>query len=258
MPAFSEFAGDKQFATTLARGLELLRCFSSDQPILGNKDLARMTGLPKPTVSRLTYTLTHLGYLQVNHRFGKYQLGAAVLALGHPLLATTALRQIARPSMKQFAEYAQGSVSMGVRDRFNIVYIETSRSSSIFSQQLSDIGLSQPLVATAIGRAYLAACTPDAREALLNRVKVGCPDMWKRHERSTLESIEAFGRFGFCISYGDLRPEIHAVGVPYRPLVSGEIIAFNCVLRANLLKPGQLQEDIGPRLAAMVASLNAS
>ena len=40
---------------------------------------------------------------------------------------------------------------------------------SMFSRQLSDIGLSQPIAATAIGRAYLAACTPADREAILQR-----------------------------------------------------------------------------------------
>jgi len=43
--------------------------------------------LPKSTVSRLTYTLTKLGYLDyVEHR-SKYRLGSASLALGSAMLA---------------------------------------------------------------------------------------------------------------------------------------------------------------------------
>ncbi len=37
--------------------------FSAAAPILTNKDIAARTGLPRPTVSRLTYTLVTLGYL---------------------------------------------------------------------------------------------------------------------------------------------------------------------------------------------------
>ncbi|MCO3057777.1 IclR family transcriptional regulator, partial [Pseudomonas aeruginosa] len=55
---------DRQFVTALARGLELLRCFTPRESLLGNQELARKTGLPKPTVSRLTHTLTRLGYLR--------------------------------------------------------------------------------------------------------------------------------------------------------------------------------------------------
>ena len=58
----------------LARGLEVLRCFTPLEPMLGNKEISVRTGLPKPTVSRLTYTLTKLGYLRHNMRLGKYQL----------------------------------------------------------------------------------------------------------------------------------------------------------------------------------------
>lgn len=52
---------DRQFATTLARGLEMLRCFTPLQPVLSNKDLAHKLNVSKPTVSRFTYTLTRLG-----------------------------------------------------------------------------------------------------------------------------------------------------------------------------------------------------
>ena len=33
----AEHAGDRQFATTLARGMELLRCFTPEEPVLGNR-----------------------------------------------------------------------------------------------------------------------------------------------------------------------------------------------------------------------------
>ncbi|MDH3232081.1 MAG: helix-turn-helix domain-containing protein, partial [Alphaproteobacteria bacterium] len=55
-------AKDRQFVTALARGLEVLRAFQEGGP-LGNQEIARRTGLPKPTVSRLTHTLKQLGYI---------------------------------------------------------------------------------------------------------------------------------------------------------------------------------------------------
>src|SRR4029078_13085185 len=89
-----EHEGDRQFATTLARGLEVLRCFTPPEPMLGNKEISVRTGLPKPTVARLTYTLPKLGSLRHNMRLGKCQLGSAVLSIGYPLLASMSIRQI--------------------------------------------------------------------------------------------------------------------------------------------------------------------
>src|SRR5688572_519093 len=158
-----EHEGDRQFATTLARGLEVLRCFTPLEPLLGNKEISVRTGLPKPTVSRLTYTLTKLGYLRHNLRLGKYQLGSAVLSIGYPLLASMSVRQIARPLMEELAEYCNGAVSMAIRDRLNMVYVESCRSGNAIAT-LPDIGTSTPIAAGCTGRAFLAACTPPERE----------------------------------------------------------------------------------------------
>ena len=116
---------DRQFVNALARGLELLRCFGPGDVYLTNAELAKRSSLPKPTVSRLTHTLTTLGYLNYSESLGKYQLGAGVLALGYRMLSTMDLRKLARPLMEELAEYAQASVSLGARDRLSMVYVET-------------------------------------------------------------------------------------------------------------------------------------
>jgi hypothetical protein len=54
---------DRKFVIALARGLDVLRAFTSTETLLGNQEIANRAGLPKATVSRLTYTLTKLGYL---------------------------------------------------------------------------------------------------------------------------------------------------------------------------------------------------
>src|SRR5215813_11527917 len=79
----SAAAGDRKFVTALARGLEILRAFTPSEGLLGNGELVERTGLPKPTVSRLTYTLTKLGYLVHVERLAKYQLAPAALSLGY-------------------------------------------------------------------------------------------------------------------------------------------------------------------------------
>ena len=252
-----EHEGDRQFATTLARGLEVLRCFTPLEPMLGNKEISVRTGLPKPTVSRLTYTLTKLGYLRHNMRLGKYQLGSAVLSIGYPLLASMSVRQVARPLMKELADYSGGSVSMGIRDRLNMVYVESSRNGNALTM-LPDIGTAVPIAQAAIGRAFLAACTPPEREAVLNQIKVKEPELHRKFRAAMEKSLEDIRTRGFCVSVGELRREVSAVAVPMRRTVDGEIVAFNCGVPAFALKKGQLEDDIGPRLVAMVRTVEAA
>src|SRR5690606_16535316 len=97
---------DRQFVTALARGLELLRCFSPRENVLSNQELARKTNLPRPTVSRLTYTLTRLGYLK-QVPGGKYQLDVGVMSFGYAMLSNLSIRAVAHPLMEQMANHAK-------------------------------------------------------------------------------------------------------------------------------------------------------
>lgn len=256
--AYAEYEGDKQFATTLARGMELLMCFTPDRFQLANKELCQMLNLPKGTVSRLTYTLCKLGYLYQTPGSGLYALGSAVVPASYPLLANIGLRQLARPAMDELADYVGGSVSMGIRDRLNVVFVETSRSRHALSGKLADIGLSYPIAASAIGRAYLAACTPAERLALLNEIRVKSPEDWERYEKQIDAALQDFERFGFCVTYGELRPEIVAVGVPVPGLHHGRRLVFNCAIHKFRVTREQLYAEVGPRLLSMVRGLAQS
>src|SRR5206468_12926287 len=87
-------APDRNFVVALARGLDVLRAFRPDDGLLGNQEIAARTNLPKPTISRLTYTLTKLGYLTQVPRFEKYQLAPAAMALGYAALANLGVRHL--------------------------------------------------------------------------------------------------------------------------------------------------------------------
>jgi len=76
----SAMRDERKFATALARGLQILEAFHSERE-LGNQEIAEITGLPRTTVTRLTYTLTELGYLRHTSRTGTYVAGAGFLAL---------------------------------------------------------------------------------------------------------------------------------------------------------------------------------
>ena len=45
---------------------------------------------------------------------------------------------------------------------------------------------------------------------------------------------------------------------PMRRTVDGEIVSFNCIVPGFMVKKGQLEDDLGPRLVAMVRNIEAS
>src|SRR5205085_1775155 len=113
-------------------------------------EIVTRTGLPKATVSRLTYTLTKLGYLSHVERLGKYQLAPAALSIGYSTLANMRIRQVARPYMQELANQTGAAVALGSRDRLNLLYLEFCRARGSVMMRL-DMGSRIPLATCAIG-----------------------------------------------------------------------------------------------------------
>jgi len=240
-----ELATDRQFATNLARGLDILRAFTPTDPMLGNREIADRTGLPKATVSRLTYTLTLLGYLTRLEKFQKYRLGSGVLSLGYPLLASLQVRHVARPYMEQIARETGCTVNLGMRDRLGVVYVDTIRADAGNLYQ-PDIGSTRPLLSTSMGRALLLGVSVAKRTAILNRLKVEDPARFALDVPFFEADHKLFRARGYCHSAGDWRREVHAVAVPVRQ--RDEVVALNCTMSAYRLRKGMLEKEVAPRL----------
>jgi len=245
---------DRKFVVALARGLEVLRAFTPSEGLLGNLEIATRTGLPKATVTRLTYTLMQLGYLSHFARLGKYQLAPAAMSLGYSALANMRVRQIARPFMQELADYSKASVALGSRDRLNLIYVEHCRSENGVTLRL-DLGSKVPLATTAMGRALLAALPERERRFLLERMARNEGRKWPRILAGIEQAIDDLATKGFTLSDGDWKPDVSAVGVPLIPADGSGVFAFNCGAPAFQVGREQLERDIGPRLVNLVRNV---
>lgn len=250
-----EAPDNRQFVTALARGLELLRCFRPDSAELSNQLLARRSGLPRPTVSRLTYTLRTLGYLDYDPDSGKYRLGPGVLALGYATLAGIELRDVAKPHMQSLAETTGVSVSLGRRDRYSMVYLENARASRGLLTLGLGVGDRIPLMTTAMGRAYLCALPEPAREPLLASLRRAFAHEWEHFLPRWEAAQRDYAEHGCCFSFGDWHEDIHAVGaaMPYGP--GQQIYGFNCGGPAFRLHRRYLMDEVAPRLREVIRAL---
>ena len=248
---------DPRFVTALARGLEVLRANRRRARALGNQELAERTGLPKPTISRLTYTLSKLGYLVYDQGSGKYRLGTPVLALGYTCLAGMGIRQVARPLMQDLAEASGLSVALGGRDRMSMVYLECCKANTAVILSL-DVGSHIKLGTTAMGRAYLAGLPEAERAALMARLEEHEGARWPEVRDGILHAVEEYRTKGYCTSIGAWKSEVHAVGVPLVPRDGSPVLALNCGGPAFLVDPVRLETDCAPRLMAVARQIDAA
>lgn len=241
---------DPNFVTALARGLDILRAFSIEDTYLGNRELAERTGIPRPTVSRLTQTLTTLGYLRYAETLGKYQLGAAVLALGYRFLASNGVRDLARPHMQALADGSNCAIALGAPDRLHMTYIEVCQGKGPLIMRLQ-IGARLPLPLTSMGRAYVSALPDKRREELLAELQRADPENWPAQRRMLQAARRQYEQQGFCTSLGEWNGEVSAVGVPLVLEGGAQVMAFNCGGSALRLTRAVLEENLGPRLVKL-------
>ena len=250
-------ATDRSFVVALARGLDVLRAFRPNDGLLGNQEIAARTGLPKPTISRLTYTLCKLGYLTQVPRFEKYQLAPAAMAIGYAALANLGVRHLSEPFRDELMRQTGGAVAIGGRDRFSMIYFGQSRSSMTVGVQL-DVGSRVPIATTAMGRAYIWALPDDERAALLRELREYYGSRWSKLKDGIERAGEMVAKHGFAISVGEWQHDVHAAGVALRLNDGTGPYAFNCGAPAFRFSEELLINDIGPRLLAMVRNIEAA
>ena len=207
-------ATDRSFVVALSRGLDVLRAFQPNDGLLGNQEIAARTKLPKPTISRLTYTLTKLGYLTPVPRFEKYQLAPSAMALGYAALANLGVRHLSEPYREELMRETGGAVAVGGRDRHSMIYFGQSRT-GLLGVQL-DVGSRVPIATSAMGRAYIWSLPDDERSVLLRELRDHYGNRWSRMRDGIERAGEMLARNGFTISAGEWQEDVHAVGVPLK------------------------------------------
>ena len=248
---------DRYYITALARGLDVLSCFRSGDRSLSNQQIAERCSLPKSTITRITYTLTKLGYLVQLPDGGRFALGNATLALGSATLARMDVRQLARPLMHELAEFSGATVAIAVRDKLSMIYVEVSHSTAALALTLQ-VGSRIPLATSAIGRAYMARASEQERETILSRARE-LDDQAYANVVTGLERALADDReYGCATSFGDWQKHVNGIAVGFRPVSGNSAMAINCGGPSTTLSREFLLNEVRPRLLELAQRLEVS
>lgn len=241
----------------LDRGLAILRSFGPGNAWRTNSDISSTTGLPRPTVSRLTANLMTLGYLEYSETLRKYRLGALVLALGFSAFRSIDVRVIARPLMQRLADQVGAPVLLASRDGMAMVAAEVCHcQTGIFSLSVN-VGSRLSLPFSASGLALLGAMTSRERATAMGEIKLQYKRKWPELQGGIYDAVDQYRRLGFCTVLGSLEGGINGValavdtpGAPhsYTIGVAGPDFRFPVT---------RLEGELGPKLLAIKRELEA-
>lgn len=243
-----------QYIVALARGLDVLRAFTPGAGPLANIDIAAETGLPRPTVSRITYTLAKLGYLEFLPKLGRYQLGASVLAMGYSFLSSLAIRRAARAHMVRLADEVDGAVALGMRDRLAIVYADMARGPGVQTLRL-DVGARLPMHKSATGLAFLAGLPEPERQFIEAAIARRLPDDWPVLQDQIAKAVFEVGAHGFYVGLGTFERGINSIASTFCTPDGQGYFVFNVTGPAAEFPARRMYEEIGPKLLSMLAGV---
>ncbi len=201
--------------TALARGLQVLKCFSPSSPELGTAEIARMVKLPQPTAWRLCHTLLQMEFLTTVPGQDKLRLGLPVLGLGYTVLAADSITETARPYMQTLADRFQGAVSLAIREGLDMLYVQRVHGTAIVRSDLR-IGSRLPLGYSASGWAYLAGITIERQRELIAEIRAASGSSWVKTERKFRAAVKGYKKRGYIVNKGSYNGQINSVGVPVK------------------------------------------
>jgi DNA-binding IclR family transcriptional regulator len=248
---------DRKQVIALARGLQILQCFTTTRKQLGSAEIARITGLPQATAWRLCQTLLRAGFLSTSLGSQRLQLGASVLALGFAASAAYDILEVVRPRMQELADRFNASCSVAGRDGVDMVYLQRCVTQTMLGMNLQR-GSRIPLVKTALGWTYLAALGVNARSAALREIRRSDPANWPTVETQLNLALRDYERKGFVLRKGLSHHEIVAIAVPIVSTTSSQVLAINCSTQANTISAKKLETEVAPLLKELARTIGSS
>lgn len=258
-PLSTSPSNDYKDVRSLARGLAVLQAMNrATAGIATTTALAQACGLHRTTVKRLLETLRAEGFVRRGEKEGQYYLTFAVRSLSEGLIDDAWVEQVALPLMRAAVPELLWPCDLGTVEGGFMVVRESTHRFSRLSQHRGMIGEKLPLFFTAMGRAYLAACSDEEREGLLTLLaqRDDAVGAMARDTDAVGRLIDETRAQGYGASAGDWDQQapFGAVAVPLkcgRRLVGG----LNMIFPKSAVSREDVQKRYLPRLKKLASRM---
>ncbi|QIL79063.1 DNA-binding transcriptional regulator [Diaphorobacter sp. HDW4A] len=250
---------DYKEVRSLSRGLQVLQALNrAPGGIASTTELAQTCGVHRTTVKRLLETLRADGFVRRGEKEGQYYLTFAVRSLSEGFVHDDWVEQVALPLMRAALPDLMWPCDLGALEGGFMVVRESTHRFSLLSQHRGMIGEKLPLFFTAMGRAYLAACSEAELEGLLALLmQRDDPVGAMARDRAAVDMLISETRArGYAVNDGDWEREaaVGAIAVPIlcaHRLVGG----INLIFPRAAVSSSELESRYLPRLKRLAARI---
>lgn len=221
-------------------------------------DLARETGISRPTVHRILQELSSVGFVEQNDD-KTYTLGSALYLLGMsapaPAIDLAAVRQV----LQQLAEACGDTVYFATRQFDGVHYLLRVEGSHPVKALLVEVGETKPYTSSYAGLALLAGLTEPEQSRAIEHRRFDAPEGW--HGEADVaellrEKLSEVGELGYCAGSGTVYPGIAGMAAPVPNADGAPLFAVSISAPEDRLTPFRT-EELAPMLLHTVAKIAA-
>lgn len=140
--------------TSVSRACQILSCFTQEEPVLGNAEIAEKLGLSTSTTHHLITTLCKEGVLMKDVD-KKYRLGWKVIEWNNNVMFQQDFYDKAMPLVKELIVRFKGTAHISMFDQGDVVHVLRITSKDLDSVP-TYLGARRPAYCTSAGKALLA------------------------------------------------------------------------------------------------------
>ncbi|QLC26355.1 helix-turn-helix domain-containing protein [Parasphingopyxis algicola] len=155
----------------ITRGLEVLRIISFGGS-MNMAEIARSSRLPYPTVCRIVNTLVSDGYVEREPARKRFRVTGLVQSLSHGFQNDSRLVEVSRSHLVRLTKTLEWPMIVATRLGSSMIVRDGTHELTSLTLSHYYPGFTFPILDSASGRAYLAYCSPEEREACLRGIEV--------------------------------------------------------------------------------------
>jgi DNA-binding IclR family transcriptional regulator len=195
------------------RALDILLCFTREEPARSLTQIAEAIHMSKTTVHRLLATLENKRFIIRDSATGLYRLGLRFIEMASLVLQDADLNRWAKPYLQRLvAEYGE-TVDLSILDGSHVMYLEVIESPQRVKLAAA-VGQRLPAYFTASGKALLAFLPGELVRKIIGDNLAESSNHNQASIPQTMEDLRVTAERGYAISEQEYEEEINAVAAP--------------------------------------------
>jgi IclR family transcriptional regulator, KDG regulon repressor len=202
-----------QSVRAVERALDILLCFTREEPTRSLTQIAESVHMSKTTVHRLLTTLENKRFITRDRVTSLYRLGFRLIEMASLVLQDVELHRWAHPYLQRLASECGETVDLSILEGSHVIYLEVIESLQRVKLAAA-VGQRLPASFTASGKALLAYLPEEQARKIIGENLAESANHAEVSVESMMADLHTTVERGYAIAEQEYEEAINAVAAP--------------------------------------------